>query len=61
MLGALDAFLLALVVVIMRHVKPKVKDTKTGTTMNTKAPSSYHWFKEAPVQEKNVDCLLHFE
>lgn len=49
MLRTLDSFLLALVVVIMRHVKPKADKTKTGMSINTKTLSCYHCFKNASV------------
>lgn len=35
MLGALNAFVFTFVVIVMRHVKPKAKETMTRMSINT--------------------------
>lgn len=43
MLGTLDSVFFALIAVIMRHIKPKAKETRTRMSINTKGSGCYHW------------------
>lgn len=58
MLGTLHSFLFALVVVIVRHVEPKAKETKMGTSTNTKGLSSHHCYKNASKSKKLSDVFI---